>query len=78
MKKINPVEFAKALADETRQKIALGSVMDSSIHRAARARGVSIEQIEKLIREGTEPRDWDFLGEPRVNVLALNLARAAG
>lgn len=42
--------------------------------RVAKARGVSVEQIEKLIRESTEPRDWGFLGEPRVNVLQLNLA----
>lgn len=42
--------------------------------RVAKARGVSVAQIESLIQEWTEPRDLGVLGEPRVNVLALNLA----
>lgn len=42
--------------------------------RIARARGVSIEQVEQLIARRTEGRDLGFLGEPRVNVLAFNLA----
>jgi K+-transporting ATPase ATPase C chain len=41
--------------------------------RIARARGVKVDQIEQLIAKDTEPRQLGFLGEPRVNVLELNL-----
>jgi len=42
--------------------------------RVAAARGAPVGEIESLIRERTEPRTWRFLGEPRLNVLLLNLA----
>jgi len=42
--------------------------------RIARARGVSVQQVEQLITESTEGRTLGLLGEPRVNVLLLNLA----
>ena len=42
--------------------------------RIAKARGVTVEQIKGLIANHTQSRSLGFLGEPRVNVLGLNLA----
>jgi K+-transporting ATPase ATPase C chain len=41
--------------------------------RVADARSISIDQLKQLIEAHTESREWGFLGEPRVNVLLLNL-----
>ncbi len=45
--------------------------------RVAVARGISREQVNRLIARYTEPPDLGFLGEARVNVLRLNLALEA-
>ncbi|HEY1092185.1 MAG TPA: potassium-transporting ATPase subunit KdpC [Burkholderiaceae bacterium] len=42
--------------------------------RVARERGLPAAEIERLIATHTEDRDLALLGEPRVNVLKLNLA----
>jgi potassium-transporting ATPase KdpC subunit len=42
--------------------------------RVAQARGVGGAALEKIIRANTEGRDLGVFGEPRVNVLKLNLA----
>ena len=42
--------------------------------RVARARGAGEKTILREIELHTEGRDWGILGEPRVNVLMLNLA----
>jgi len=43
------------------------------VPRVAAARGVSAGEIQSLLDARTEPRTLGFLGEPRVNVLLLNL-----
>ena len=45
--------------------------------RVARERLLSLAQVQALIEAHTEARDWAVLGEPRVNVLQLNLALEA-
>jgi potassium-transporting ATPase KdpC subunit len=44
------------------------------VPRVAKARGVAPGRIEAVFRSHIERRDLGFLGEPRVNVLLLNLA----
>jgi K+-transporting ATPase ATPase C chain len=39
----------------------------------AKARGIDLHQVEGLISQNTKIADLGFLGEPRVNVLELNL-----
>jgi K+-transporting ATPase ATPase C chain len=42
--------------------------------RIAKARGIPIEQAKQVIADYTDGPDLGLLGEPRVNVLRLNLA----
>ncbi|WP_077036249.1 potassium-transporting ATPase subunit KdpC [Pelomonas sp. KK5] len=42
--------------------------------RVARERGLPLDAVNGLIEASTEGRDWRLFGEPRVNVLELNLA----
>jgi potassium-transporting ATPase KdpC subunit len=42
--------------------------------RVARARSISVDQVNQLIAQSTEQPTFGILGDPRVNVLQLNLA----
>ncbi|HLN77486.1 MAG TPA: potassium-transporting ATPase subunit C [Nocardioidaceae bacterium] len=44
------------------------------VRRVARARGISPTVVQRLVVEYTQGRVLGFLGEPRVNVLMINLA----
>lgn len=44
------------------------------VPRVASARGISEDQLLKFVRERTQARQWGIFGEPRVNVLELNIA----
>ncbi len=44
------------------------------VNRVAAARGLEPARVEAMVGAMTENRQWGFLGEPRINVLKLNLA----
>jgi K+-transporting ATPase ATPase C chain len=44
------------------------------VPRIAKERGMNADEVRRLVREHTEGRQFGLLGEPRVNVLELNLA----
>jgi len=44
------------------------------VARVARVRGLAPEIVRNLVTQQTEDRQWGVFGEPRVNVLELNLA----
>lgn len=47
---------------------------DLQVHRVAEKNGLPVARVEKLVGEHTDGRTLGFVGEPRVNVLELNIA----
>ena len=47
---------------------------EAQLQRVARARGMSEENLRVVVRQHTRSRDLGVFGEPRINVLELNLA----
>ncbi len=68
-----PTELLTASASGLDPHVSLESVL-WQLPRVARARGVAAERVRTLAESFLEPRDLGLLGEPRVNVLMLNLA----
>ncbi|MEU1532966.1 potassium-transporting ATPase subunit C [Streptomyces fagopyri] len=50
---------------------------DIQVHRIAEKNGLSVARVRKLVDEHTDGRTLGFIGEPRVNVLELNIALKA-
>jgi potassium-transporting ATPase KdpC subunit len=46
----------------------------AQVPRVAKARNLPLETVQRLIADNSKGRDLGFLGEPRVNILKLNLA----
>lgn len=47
---------------------------DYQVDRVSKARGIAASELKTLVEKHTQDRQWGVLGEPRVNVLELNLA----
>ena len=71
-----PIDLVTASASGLDPEISVAAA-EYQAPRIARLRGVSVEQVRALVAATSEGRVLGFLGEPRVNVLALNLALAA-
>ncbi len=68
-----PVDLVTASASGLDPDISVASAFYQAA-RVARARNITIEDVKSLIDQNTSGRTLGFLGEPRVNVLNLNIA----
>lgn len=68
-----PVDLVTTSASGLDPEISVAAALVQA-PRVARARGLADERVRQLVRTNIESRTFGVLGEPRVNVLALNLA----
>ena len=67
-----PADLVQASASGLDPHISPESAL-LQIPRIAKARGLSEEMVSKMVSQATEARQLGFLGDPRVNVLDLNI-----
>jgi potassium-transporting ATPase KdpC subunit len=67
-----PADLVTASGSGLDPDISVASA-EAQAARVAKARGISIPQVQQIIREDAQGRVLGFLGEPRINVLKLNL-----
>lgn len=68
-----PVDLVTASGSGLDPEISIAAARYQA-NRIARARNISVEQVQALISRHSLPQFFGFFGEPRVNVLQLNLA----
>jgi len=68
-----PVDLVTASASGLDPHVSPASA-EYQIPRVARAHGLAEDEIRRLVAACTEGRQLGILGEPRVNILLLNLA----
>jgi K+-transporting ATPase ATPase C chain len=67
-----PIDLVTASASGLDPHISPAAA-EYQVTRVSKARGMSVEQVRKLVTKNLEDRTFAVLGEPRVNVLRLNL-----
>jgi K+-transporting ATPase ATPase C chain len=68
-----PIDLVTASASGLDPQISPAAA-EFQVSRVARVRGLSQDKLRQIVAANTEGRTFGFLGEPRVNVLQLNLA----